>query len=197
MPRPCCVTSFAACSLAIPVLLGVATLVFALIHLVPGDPARSDARRVGRAGRPRRPARRSSDSISRSLAQYERFMAGLATGDLGTSFRYGTPVAAEIGQRLGRTCELALAAMLVAIAIAMPLGVVGALYRGRADRSRGDDGLACGNCDAEFLAGPAPGARRSAVKLGWLPVSGTGIVAQSRAAGAHARRARSRRSRRA
>ena len=51
------------------------------------------------------------------LVQYGDFLAGLVVGDLGTSFRYRTPVTQEIGQRLGATAELALVAMVVAVAI--------------------------------------------------------------------------------
>ena len=117
--------------LTIPVLLGVATLVFLLIHLVPGDPAEA---MLGESA----PAADLQDLRAKLgldaplLAQYRDFLGGLVRGDLGTSFRYNTPVAREIGQRIGSTAQLALAAMTVAIVIAMPLGVIGALYRGRA-----------------------------------------------------------------
>src|SRR3954447_580302 len=116
--------------LTIPVMMGVATLVFALIHLVPGDPAQA---MLGESA----PAADIADlrarlGLDQPLGtQYVRYVKGLAAGNLGTSFRYNTPVAREIGQRLGRTAELAGAAMLVAVVIALPLGVVGALYRGR------------------------------------------------------------------
>ena len=66
------------------------------------------------------------------LVQYRHYLGGLVRGNLGTSFRYNTPVAREIGLRIGRTAQLAAAAMIVAILIAIPLGVLGALYRGRA-----------------------------------------------------------------
>jgi hypothetical protein len=64
------------------------------------------------------------------LTQYRTFLTGLVAGNLGTSFRYNTPVAREIGSRLGRTAQLAMAAMAVALVIAIPLGIVGALFRG-------------------------------------------------------------------
>jgi ABC-type dipeptide/oligopeptide/nickel transport system permease component len=158
--------------LTLPVLLGVATLVFALIHLVPGDPA------LAMLG----------DSASASdiadlhaklgldqplLTQYGHFLNGLIHGDLGTSFRYGTPVAHEIAQRLGRTAELALAAMLVAIAVAVPLGVLAALYRGRAIDQAAMAASLAGISMPNFWLGPLV-AIVFAVELGWLPVSGTG-----------------------
>lgn len=158
--------------LTLPVLLGVATLVFALIHLVPGDPA------VAMLGDSASPsdvadlhARLGLDQPL--LTQYGHFLTGLIHGDLGTSFRYGTPVAHEIAQRLGRTAELALAAMLVAIAVAVPLGVLAALYRGRAVDQAAMAASLAGISMPNFWLGPLV-AIVFAVELGWLPVSGTG-----------------------
>src|SRR5687768_15224296 len=109
--------------LTIPVLLGVATLVFSLIHLVPGDPAQS---MLGDSAPPEDVARlRQTLGLDRPLlAQYHAFLGGVARGDLGKSFRYGTPVTTEIKSRLGRTLQLAVAAMAVAMAFAIPLGIV-------------------------------------------------------------------------
>jgi peptide/nickel transport system permease protein len=117
--------------LTIPVLLGVATLVFALIHLVPGDPAQS---MLGDGASPEEVEKlRHALGLDKPLVeQYLTFMTGLARGDLGSSFRYGTPVAREIRDRLFRTFQLAIAAMLVAVAIAIPLGILAAVFRGTA-----------------------------------------------------------------
>src|SRR4051795_8679806 len=100
--------------LTIPVVLGVATLVFALIHLVPGDPAQS---MLGEgASATEVTALRHSLGLDRPLlTQYGTFLYGAMRGDLGTSFRYGTPVTREIGSRLFRTVQLACAAMVVAL----------------------------------------------------------------------------------
>ena len=156
----------------LPVLLGVATLVFALIHLVPGDPALA---MLGDSASPSDVAdlhaRLGLDQPL--LTQYRHFLTGLMHGDLGTSFRYGTPVAHEIGERLGRTAELALAAMLVAIAVAVPLGVLAALYRGRAIDQAAMAASLAGISMPNFWLGPLV-AIIFAVELGWLPVSGTG-----------------------
>ena len=80
-------------ALTIPVLLGVATLVFALIHLIPGDPAQA---MLGEAA-----PQADVDALRRQLGldrplleQYGDFLAGAITGDLGTSLRTGTPVGA-------------------------------------------------------------------------------------------------------
>ena len=158
--------------LTLPVLFGVATLVFSLIHLVPGDPA---AAMLGESASPADlDDLRTKLGLDRPfLVQYGEFLAGLFVGDLGTSFRYGTPVAREIGQRLGATAELALVAMVVALAIALPLGVLGALYRGRAvDQAAMTISLA-GIAMPNFWLGPLLAILFS-VQLGWLPVSGTG-----------------------
>jgi ABC-type dipeptide/oligopeptide/nickel transport system permease component len=154
--------------------VGVATLVFALIHLVPGDPAQV---MLGEQAAPSDVADlRARLGLDEPLpAQYAAFLAGLVQGDLGTSFRYGTPVATEIGARLGRTAQLALAAMTVAVLMAIPLGVVGALNRGRpVDQAAMAVSLA-GICMPNFWLGPLL-ALIFAVQLGWLPVAGTGSV---------------------
>src|SRR3954469_2829968 len=114
-------------TLTIPVLLGVATLVFALIHLVPGDPAQA---MLGESASQSEVARlRESLGLDRPLlAQYKTYLAGLRRGDLGKSFRFGTPVTEEIRRRLPQTAILALCAMTVAIAFAIPLGIIAAVF---------------------------------------------------------------------
>src|SRR5262245_26385456 len=114
--------------LIVPVLVGVATLVFTLIHLVPGDPAQAMLGDTASAS-DLADLRVRLGLDKPLLVQYERYLTGLLKGDLGTSFRYGTPVRAEIAQRLGPTVELALAAMAVALVVALPLGIVAAIYR--------------------------------------------------------------------
>jgi ABC-type dipeptide/oligopeptide/nickel transport system permease component len=158
--------------LTVPVLLGVATLVFSLLHLVPGDPAlamlgeSASASDVGDL--------RTKLGLDRSLpAQYVQFVTGLAKGDLGTSFRYGTPVASEIGQRLPRTMQLAAAAVLVAICLAIPLGVLGGLFRGTAIDQTAMTISLLGISMPNFWLGPLLAIFFS-ISLGWLPVSGTG-----------------------
>jgi peptide/nickel transport system permease protein len=158
--------------LTIPVLLGVATLVFAMIHLVPGDPA--EVMLGEGASAADIVDLRERLGLERPLpVQYRDFLAGLLRGDLGTSFRYGTPVAAEILQRLGPTIVLALVAIGVAIAIAVPLGVVGALFRGTWIDSGAMTLSLAGMAMPNFWLGPIL-AMVFAVGLGWLPVSGAG-----------------------
>jgi len=158
--------------LTIPVLLGVATLVFALLHLVPGDPAQV---MLGESAAASDVAElRTRLGLDRPLpAQYLQFIRGVVQGDFGTSFRYGTPVFQEIAQRLPNTLQLAMAAMSVAILIAIPLGVLGALYRGRAIDQAAMTVSLVGISMPNFWLGPLL-AIVFAVGLGWLPVSGIG-----------------------
>ena len=160
--------------LTVPVLLGVATLVFALIHLVPGDPAQS---MLGESASPKEiETLRKSLGLDRPLVtQYRAFLAGVARGNLGTSFRFGTPVTEEIRKRLPDTALLAVAAMAVAIVVAIQLGIVAAVFRGRfLDHAAMTLALA-GISMPSFWLGPLL-AILFAVRLGWLPVSGSGTL---------------------
>ena len=161
--------------LTIPVLLGVATLVFALIHLVPGDPAQA---MLGEGASQEEVQRlRTSLGLDRPLlTQYTAFLGGLVRGDLGTSFRYNTPVTTQIISRLGNTAKLALAAMAVAIVFAVPLGIIAAVFRGRAPDHVAMTLALAGISMPNFWLGPLL-AILFAVYLGWLPVSGTGSLA--------------------
>jgi peptide/nickel transport system permease protein len=161
--------------LTVPVLLGVATLVFSLIHLVPGDPAQA---MLGEGASQEEVQKlRGQLGLDRPLlAQYRSFLGGIARGDLGTSFRYNTPVTAQIRERFPNTAKLALAAMLVALVVAIPLGILAAVYRGTiVDHAAMTLALA-GICMPNFWLGPLL-AILFAVWLGWLPVSGTGTPA--------------------
>jgi ABC-type dipeptide/oligopeptide/nickel transport system permease component len=161
--------------LTIPVLLGVATLVFALIHLVPGDPAQA---MLGEGASPEEIAQlRHSLGLDRPLlVQYQSFLTGLLRGDLGSSFRYGTPVTHEIRDRLFRTFQLAFAAMCVAVLIALPLGIIAAVYRGTSVDHAAMTLALAGISMPNFWLGPLL-AILFAVHLGWLPVAGTGSLA--------------------
>lgn len=159
----------------IPVLLGVATLVFSLIHLVPGDPVQS---MLGEAASPQEVADlRSRLGLDRPLlAQYGTFLTGLAHGDLGTSLRTNQPVAAAIGERIPATFELALAAMAVAVALAIPLGIVAAVYAGGPIDVAATTFALIGISIPNFWLGPLMAIVFS-VELGWFPVSGRGGAA--------------------
>jgi ABC-type dipeptide/oligopeptide/nickel transport system permease component len=158
--------------LTVPVLFGVATLVFSLVHLVPGDPAQA---MLGESASASDVAElRTRLGLDRPLAtQYVEFMKGLARGNVGQSFRYGTPVAREIGARLPRTIELAVAAMTVAILVALPLGVIGAIFKDTFVDQAAMTVALLGIAMPNFWLGPLLAIVFS-VWLGWLPVSGAG-----------------------
>jgi peptide/nickel transport system permease protein len=111
---------------SVVVLFGVSVAVFSIIHLVPGDPVRLalgtrfDQRTydalVARAG--------LDDPV---LVQYVNWLGNALTGDLGVSFRSGRPVTELILERLPATLSLAFGAIVVALLIAVPLGLVSAL----------------------------------------------------------------------
>jgi ABC-type dipeptide/oligopeptide/nickel transport system permease component len=161
--------------LTLPVLLGVATLVFLLIHLVPGDPARS---MLGDAAS-QEEIDRLRDALGLNeplLVQYKSFLTGLVRGDLGSSLRNGAPVTQEIRDRLFRTFQLAFAAMFVAMLIAIPLGILAAVFRGTAIDHAAMTLALVGISMPNFWLGPLL-AILFAVYLGWLPVAGTGSLA--------------------
>jgi ABC-type dipeptide/oligopeptide/nickel transport system permease component len=161
--------------LTIPVLIGVATLVFSLIHLIPGDPVQA---MLGETASPQDVAElRQRLGLDRPLlVQYGAFLTGVARGDLGLSLRTNQPVLPELLQRLPATVELALAAMVMAVLFATPLGVAGAVWRGTAiDHASMTVSLA-GISIPNFWLGPLL-ALLFSVELGWLPVSGRGTWA--------------------
>src|SRR5688500_3585215 len=112
----------------IPITLGILTLIFSLIHLIPGDPALQIA---GETARPEDVERvRKQLGLDRPLVeQYVTYLGKLAKGDLGRSFRTQESVAKEIFARYPATMQLAFGRMLVALLVAIPLGIVSAVYR--------------------------------------------------------------------
>jgi ABC-type dipeptide/oligopeptide/nickel transport system permease component len=161
--------------LTIPVLFGVATLVFSLIHLVPGDPVQA---MLGESASPNDMEQlRSRLGLNRPLyAQYANFMRNVAVGDLGTSLRTNQPVSTLIAERMPATFELAAAAMLVALVIAIPLGLLAAVRAGTAIDHAATTLALIGISMPNFWLGPLLAIVFS-VTLGWLPVSGRGTAA--------------------
>lgn len=115
----------------LPTALLAATLVFSLIHLIPGDPVEM---MLGQGAQPTDvTALRHDLGLDRPLlVQYGAFLGGLVRGDLGKSLKSGESVLSIIAERFPATLELSLASMIVALALALPLGVLAALYRDRA-----------------------------------------------------------------
>jgi ABC-type dipeptide/oligopeptide/nickel transport system permease component len=161
--------------LTVPVLLGVATLVFALIHLVPGDPVQA---MLGEsAAEEDIAALRERLGLHRPLfEQYGLFLKGAVGGDLGTSLRTGEPVVDAIASRLPATLELSIAAMLVALGVAVPLGILAAVRRGTVVDHAATAVALIGVSIPNFWLGPLL-AIVFAVELGWLPASGRGTPA--------------------
>jgi peptide/nickel transport system permease protein len=159
----------------LPVLFGVATLVFSLIHLVPGDPAQAI---LGESAAPEDVMElRQRLGLDRPLLdQYVGFLRGAVVGDLGTSLRTREPVVGAIAARLPATFELAAAAMCVAIVIAVPLGILAAVYAGTAVDHAATTVALLGISIPNFWLGPLLAVVFS-IGLGWLPVSGRGTLA--------------------
>jgi peptide/nickel transport system permease protein len=161
--------------LTIPVMVGVATLVFSLIHLVPGDPVQA---MLGESASPADIAElRAKLGLDRPLmVQYGAFLKGMITGDLGTSLRTNQPVAVAIGERLPATFELATAAMTLAVLFAIPLGIIAAARAGTRIDHLATTLALVGISMPSFWLGPLLAIVFS-VALGWFPVSGRGTPA--------------------
>ncbi len=156
--------------LLIPVLWGVATLVFAVTNILPGDPVDL---MLGETARPaQREVLRKALGLDRPLSvQYADYLGGLLRGDLGTSIHKKRPVARILAERIPASAELTLAALAIALLIALPLGVLAARRAGTA-LDLGAGALAVlGASVPVFWLGPLLIILFS-IDLGWLPVSG-------------------------
>ncbi len=112
----------------IPVLLGIIFIVFALARLIPGDPCRAVL------------GERATDAVCNDfihrygldqpvLNQFGLYLGQLAQGDLGVSIKHSRPVTQLLIERLPTTIELTLWAMLFAVAVGIPLGLISAMKR--------------------------------------------------------------------
>jgi peptide/nickel transport system permease protein len=110
-------------------LLAVSLLIFAIMAVLPGDPA---AITLGTSAAPETlGALRHAMGLDQPLMlRYGKWLLGAATGDLGQSYTYGVPVAGLIVERLAVTLPLAVFAIVLSVAIAIPLGVAAAARRG-------------------------------------------------------------------
>lgn len=158
----------------IPLALLVATAVFSLIHLIPGDPV---AMMLGEGARPGdvRVMRERLGLDDPLPVQYLEFLKGLVTGDLGQSFHYQRPVTGLILEHYPATLELAAGSLLVALVVAIPLGILAAVYRDRwLDHTARVVSLA-GVSMPNFWLGPILILLFS-IHMGWFPVSGRGSL---------------------
>jgi ABC-type dipeptide/oligopeptide/nickel transport system permease component len=157
-------------ALTIPVVWIVVTLVFSLIHIVPGDPV---ALMLGEGAAVTQVEQMRHDlGLDRPLlAQYRSYIGGLLRGNLGYSFRNQESVAAAIVAGYPATIELAVAATIFSILFALPFGVIAAIRKGRGeDRTIGFVSL-LGVSLPNFVFGPMLILLFS-IELGLLPVSG-------------------------
>ena len=159
----------------IPVLWLVVSVVFFLIHLVPGDPVQQ---MLGEgAGTTNLEAARHAYGLDLPLhTQYIRYWKGMFHGDLGQSIRFNDSVTRIVAARYPYTLRLTLASLFVAIVVSIPAGVRSAQRRNRwDDRLLGFVSL-LGLSFPNFALGPIL-ILFFAIKLGWLPVSGSGSLA--------------------
>jgi peptide/nickel transport system permease protein len=118
-------------ALAVPVLVCVSIVAFALLRLAPGDPAQLQA---GLNATPETiDALRHEMALDQPLPiQYLAWAGRVLHGDLGVSYSTRQPVTALIGQRLPITAQIAVTALVLIVAIGVPLGIVSALHKDRA-----------------------------------------------------------------
>jgi peptide/nickel transport system permease protein len=156
----------------IPVVWLVVTIVFFLIHIVPGDPVEQ---MLGEGARAQDiAALRHAYGLDVPLGeQYIHYWRGALHGDLGHSLRLNDSVTHLVITRYPYTLELTIAALIVALLLSIPAGIAAALHRGRwQDNAVGVVSL-LGLSFPGFALGPILILLVS-IKLGWLPVSGAG-----------------------
>lgn len=160
--------------LLVPIVLGVVTLVFFLIHMIPGDPVEIMLGEQAQAAD--KEALRRELKLDLPLAdQYLLYLSGLARGKLGRSIHSGEDVTPMILRRFPATLILALSAMAVAVSLAIPLGILSATRQySMIDHTSMFFALA-GVSMPNFWLGPLLILLFS-IRLGWLPVSGSGGI---------------------
>ena len=158
----------------LPALWLILTMVFLLIHIVPGDPV---LQMLGQDARVEDVAQlRHTLGLDQPLGvQYERYLVGLARGDWGQSLRYASPVRPIVLARFPATLELSLAALAVCLVIAIPAGVFSARRRGSKSDHATSFFTLLGLSVPNFALGPILILVFS-IEIGWLPVSGRGGI---------------------
>ena len=158
--------------LAIPTLFGVLVVVFILLYIAPGDPVmemvgeRADAETIARL----RAELRLDDPVP---VQFAHYAGGVLTGDLGTSYITGRPIARDILERFPKTLQLAVAAMLLAASVGITIGVLSARRPGSAFDRLAMGGAYLGISFPVYWVGLIL-ILVFAVTLRWLPPSGFG-----------------------
>ena len=155
---------------AVVLVLGAASLVFVMLHAVPGDPVRVF---VGDfATEEQVAAIRTKMGLDRPLpVQYLEWLGGIVRGDLGQSLAMSIPVSRLILERLPRTLEVAGISILLGLLVGLPIGITAALRRGRPE----DVGLTASSLVTLSIPAYVSGTVLVlifAVWLRWLPASG-------------------------
>ncbi len=114
--------------LLVPTVLGVVTLVFFLIHMIPGDPVEVMLGETAQVA-DKEKLRRDLGLDNPLATQYADFLKGVFTADLGESFFYKKSVVKIIREKVPATLELALTSMLVAVLISIPIGIISAVKK--------------------------------------------------------------------
>ncbi len=161
--------------LVLPAVWMIITIVFLLIHIVPGDPVEQMLGPDAQAGDIVQ-LRHDLGLDLPLVVQYGHYLKGLAVGDWGQSYHFRDSVARLIFQRYPATLELALAALIVCVAIAIPAGVFSASRRGTASDRATSVLTLLGLSVPNFALGPLLILLFS-IRIGWLPVSGRGGIA--------------------
>lgn len=156
----------------IPIMLGVAIIVFLFMRLTPGDPVDIMMGQGGAVSAGEMEQLRREFNLDKPLpVQLGYFLAGLARGDLGYSYVQKRPVTELIAERLPATIELALGALLFALLVAFPIGIISAVKQNTAVDRLSMTGAFFGISMPVFWLGIILILLFS-VRLHWLPVSG-------------------------
>jgi ABC-type dipeptide/oligopeptide/nickel transport system permease component len=159
----------------LPVIWLVVSFVFLLIHIVPGDPIQQMLGE-GAASVDIQAARHEYGLDLPLHTQYVRYWKGVLHGDLGRSLRFNQSVTRIVAERYPFTIELTFASLAVAILLSIPAGVRSARRRNRWDDRAISFVSLLGLSFPNFALGPVL-ILFFAIKLGWLPVSGSGSLA--------------------
>ena len=158
--------------IGIPVIWGVATIVFFLLRVLPGDPAQLMLQGTGGNADQIARLRHNLGLDEPILVQYEHYITDALQGDLGTSLRNNVPVTQEIRQQFPATLELTAAGMVIAIVVGMILGIISAIWQHSMVDSLATAIAMFGICAPSFWLGLLLIFFFS-FRLGWFPATGT------------------------
>ena len=157
--------------LSIPVLIGVAIIIFAIMQVIPGDPVQTMFSGTGATAEQREAMRHALGLDLPLPAQYANYMLRVTQGDLGQSIHFKQPVLGLILERMPATIELSLFSFVIAVGIAFPIGVLSATKRDTIVDHLARTGATLGISMPTFWIGILL-ILYVAGRLGWLPGSG-------------------------